>query len=361
MTLFAHLDKTAPSMLMAGSHISYSTEAGLAYGFRELGWDVAEVSVHDSLIASELIALRVAAKLTGSLAARSFNDAILTEAKRLRPDVMFAVKGTYIAKSTVMTLREWGIPTVIFYPDYRLEYPGLDEDMLDACDLIITSKSFQVPYFAERMGESRVAFVHHGYVPALHRRRTPEGAMPDYLWDVSYVGNASPSKLEWLVDVARHIGDRRFIVIGHRWKEAARGTPLEPFILGHALVGDYFARAVEHSRINIAFHMGKGGSQGWEDLVSTRTFEIPASGGFMLHVDNAEVRALYEPDREVALFSSKAELIDKIGYYLEREDERLAITRAGHERCVPAYSLATRAGEIADLLVGRGIRGAIGL
>lgn len=355
MTLFANLARTAPSMLMAGSHISYSTDAGLAYGFRELGWDVAEVSIYDSMIASDLTALRVAAKLTAGLAIRSFNDAILAEAERLRPDIMFAVKGTYIAKSTVMTLRGWGIPTVIFYPDYRLEYPGLDEGMLDACDLIITSKSFQLPYFAERMGERRVAFVHHGYVQALHRRRTPEGATPDYLWDVSYVGNASPSKLEWLVDVARHIGDRRFIVVGHRWKEAARGTPLESFVLGHALVGDHFARAIEHSRVNIAFHMGKGGSQGWEDLVSTRTFEIPASGGFMLHIDNPEVRSLFDVPGEIDVFSSSDELNTKIDYYLDHSEQRLAMTERAHKRCVPAYSLAARAEEIAGILGDRKI------
>ncbi|MEO8373757.1 MAG: glycosyltransferase [Sphingomonas bacterium] len=355
MTLFASLGKAAPSMLMAGSHQSWSTDAGLAYGFRELGWDVAEVSVHDALITSHLLPLRVAARMTLPLAVRSFNAAILAEARRLRPDIMFAVKGTYIAKSTVTTLREWGIPTVIFYPDYRLEYPGLDEGMLDACNLIITSKSFQVPYFVERMGEDRVAFVHHGYVQSVHRRRTSEGMTPDYLWDVSYAGNASPSKLEWLVEVARHIGYRRLIVVGHRWKEAARGTPLEPFVLGHALVGDHFARVIEHSRINIAFHMGKGGSQGWEDLVSTRTFEIPASGGFMLHIDNPEVRSLFDVPSEIDVFSSSDELNTKIDYYLDHSEQRLAMTERAYKRCVSAYSLAARAEEIARILEDRNI------
>ena len=360
MNLFAGLGRTAPSMLMAGSHQSCSTDAGLAYGFRELGWDVAEVSVYDGLILSEILALRTAARLIAPLSKRSFNTAILNEAKRLRPDILFAVKGTFIAKSTVIMLREWGIPTVIFYPDYRLQYPGLDEGMLDACDLIITSKSFQVPYLAERIGEGRVAFVHHGYVPAVHRRRTPEGATPEYLWDVSYVGNASPSKVEWLVDVARHIGDRRFIVVGHRWMEAAKGTPLEPFILGHGLAGDHFARVIEHSRINIALHMGKGGNQGWEDLVSTRTFEIPASGGFMLHIDNPEVRSLFKVPEEIDVFSSTDELNAKIDYYLKHPDERIAMVERASRRCVPAYSLGARAREITDLLAARGIRGVPG-
>lgn len=342
-------------MLMAGSHQSCSTDAGFAYGFRTLGWDVAEVSVNDGMIASETFALRLIAKMTSASAIRGFNAAILSEAARLRPKIMFAVKGTYIAKSTVTTLREWGIPTVIFYPDYRLEYRGLDEGMLAEARLIVTSKSFQVPYFTERMGEERVAFVHHGYVPAVHRRRTPDGVTPDYLWDVSYAGNASPSKLEWLVEVARHIGDRRFVVVGYRWAEAAKGTPLEPFVLGYGLIGDHFARVIEHSRINIALHMGKGGSQGWEDLVSTRTFEIPASGGFMLHIDNPEVRTLFRVPEEIDVFSSRDELNAKIDYYLNHPDERIAMAENAHRRCVPAYSLAARAEEIVDILEERNI------
>jgi spore maturation protein CgeB len=75
----------------------------------------------------------------------------------------------------------------------------------------------------------------------------------------------------------------------------------------------------------------------------------------MLHVDNDEVRALYEPGREIDVFAGEEQMIDRIGYYLAHETERAAIAEAGHVRCVPAYSLEARAAEIAAVLAERGL------
>jgi len=352
-SLFAALGPNAPSMLIAGNLRSYSTGAGLAQGFRALGWDVAEVSVHDALITADQRLLRLTAKATLGLAIRDYNRAIIAQAARLRPSVMLTVKGLYIQPETLRALRSMKIATVNFYPDYKFEYAGFDEAWLAEYDLVATTKSFQVDYLANRIGAERVAMVHHGYVPDLHRRRVSPGEVPDYLWDIAYVGNASANKLSWLSEVARALPDASMIVVGNDWRRLAAGTPLERFVLGYPLVGDHFARVIEHSRINLAVHHGDAGStHGWEDLVSTRTFEIPACGGFMLHIDNDEVRTLYEPGREMDVFADERQLIEQIAHYLEHETERAAMAEAGHARCVPAYSLEARAGEIAAALRG---------
>ncbi|HWU72449.1 MAG TPA: glycosyltransferase [Sphingomonas sp.] len=355
-SLFATLGTNGPSMLFAGNLRSYSTGAGLVQGFRALGWDVAEVSVHDALITADQRLLRLAAKVTLPLAIRDYNQAIMAQATRLRPSVMLTVKGMYILPETLRALRSMKIATVNFYPDYKFEYAGFDETWLGEYDLVATTKSFQVEYLAERIGAARVAMVHHGYVPDLHRRRAVPGQSPQFLWDIAYVGNASANKLSWLTGVARAFPDRSLIIVGNNWRHHAAGTPLERHVLGYPLIGDYFARVTEHSRINLAVHHGNAGStHGWEDLVSTRTFEIPACGGFMLHVDNPEVRALYQPGLEMDVFADERQLIERIGHYLANETERAAIGEAGYARCVPAYSLEARAGEVAALLTERGL------
>jgi spore maturation protein CgeB len=128
------------------------------------------------------------------------------------------------------------------------------------------------------------------------------------------------------------------------------------------LVGDHFARVVEHSRINLAVHHGDAGSaHGWEDKVSTRTFEIPACGGFMLHVDNDEVRSLYEPGREIDTFSGEEQLLERIAYYLANEQQRATLKEAAYARCVPAYSLTERAAAVAGTMTNRGLIAATGV
>ena len=342
-------------MLIPGEFAYWSTGAGLAQGFRELGWDVGEVVIGDHLIGGHSLPLRIVQRLLGPLSKRSYNEAILRAADELKPQLMLTVKGNYIARQTLHALRSRGIATVNFYPDYKFEYEGFDPAIFGDYDQTITSKSFQLDHLRERFGADRISMVHHGYVPLAHRRRTPPGAEPDYQWDIAFVGNASPNKRDWLIEIARRFPERRMIIVGNRWPALARGTPIEPMILGHGLTGEYYARVIEHSRINIAIHQGKAGAQNWEDLVSTRSFEIPACGGFMLHIDNPEIRSLFAVPDEIDTFATPAELGDKIAYYLERPEIRRAMIERAYARSVPAYGLSERAREIAGLLVERGV------
>ena len=79
-----------------------------------------------------------------------------------------------------------------------------------------------------------------------------------------------------------------------------------------------------------------------KDETTTRTYEIPACNGFMLHERTSELADLFEEGTEVACFGSARELAESIDEHLARPDacERMAI--AAHARCVPAYSYDRR-------------------
>lgn len=341
-------------MMMASEFTHGSTARGLVGGFRALGWDVAEVDVLNFVLRGRGRLSRAAARLLWNNSIAEYNAEILRVAELNQVELFLTIKGVNIARSTVERLRANGTRVVVFYPDVLFDHVGVDEKVLAATDLIVTTKSYHAPYLDQLVGPARHAFVHHGYCPSAHSRRHPPGAIP-YRWDIGFIGNASPHKAAHLTDVARAFPDRRFVIVGNGWTSLAQGTPLAPFVLGAPLTGDYFARAIEETRINLAIHHGEVGPDKWQDLTSTRTFEIPAAGGFMLHVDNDEVRTLYEPGREIDVFASEQQLVERIGYYLANEAERAAMAEAGHDRCVPAYSLEARAVEIAAALRERGL------
>lgn len=353
-SIFAALGASAPSMVFASEFTTWQTGAGLAEGFRLLGWDVAEVSSLDPLMRTKRNDLRIAAKVLHPAMHRSHNQDIMAEADIIKPNVFLTAKGNYITAATLKKLRRDGIFTVNFYPDRDFDHSSLPPDALDQFDLVATTKSYQLSWLTKRLGADRVAMIHHGYVPTVHRRRTPAESSPQYLWDVCFIGNASPNKLAWLEPLARRFGDRSMIVAGNGWSKLAAGTALAPFIFGSPLHGDFFARATEHSRINIAVHHGAGGIEGWADEVSTRTFEIPACGGFMLHIDNEEVRTLFDVTREFDVFSDASQLLDKVRHYLSNDAQRQIIANAGHARAVPAYSLHARAYQLTNEIVRRG-------
>src|SRR5260370_22335406 len=63
----------------------------------------------------------------------------------------------------------------------------------------------------------------------------------------------------------------------------------------------------------------------------------------MLNIDNAEVRCLFKPGREIDVFASEDGLIEKIEYYLPRATLRCDMIERAYRRCVPAYGYDARA------------------
>jgi len=113
-------------------------------------------------------------------------------------------------------------------------------------------------------------------------------------------------------------------------------------------MGDYYALAIGSSKINLGLLSEKreGASQG--DQVTSRTFHIPASGGFLLHERTGEVTDYFEEDKEIACFGTSEELVEKVRYSLANEQERRLIASAGYERCLKENSLTQRAQVIID-------------
>jgi spore maturation protein CgeB len=70
-----------------------------------------------------------------------------------------------------------------------------------------------------------------------------------------------------------------------------------------------------------------------KDSHNVRSLEIPGFGGFLLTQRSKEqAEELFIEGKEIACFETVEELRGKIRYYIEHEDERLAIAAAGLER-----------------------------
>ena len=67
---------------------------------------------------------------------------------------------------------------------------------------------------------------------------------------------------------------------------------------------------------------------------TVRSFEIPACGTFMLALRTPQHLDCYVEGQEAAFFDTPEELVQKARYYLEHDEERRAIARRGHQRCV---------------------------
>ncbi len=341
--------------LMASEFGFGATGAGLAHGLRGLGHLVSEVETRHHFPRANTFVPQLAFRLARSRSVQSYRRQIMEVAASGQYDVILTVKGNFFTSEMLLELKNLGIFCVNFYPDVSFEHEGTSLEFQRSFDLVATTKRYHIEHLKDRLGPEKVALVEHGYSSLVHRPINPIEDDADFEFDVSYVGNASTHKIAWISSIIKEVPSLRWLIAGNHWDGKIEHPDTSMLTLAGPLEGDLYAEAICVSRINLGIHYGPAGSEGWEDAVSTRSFEIPACGGFMLHVDNDEIRSLFDPGREIGVFSTPEEAVAKIRHYLDHADERMAIAKRGYARCVPAYSLDTRARElVAAITVRRG-------
>ena len=343
----------APILVIGGKFGIGSTEAGLAAGFRASGWGVQEVVIpHLSTDDAEQTVFKIGARLVRSVAPRGYVGKAIQACIDTRADAFLTVKGTYIDLATLDYLRELGVFTTIYYPDVDIKHEGLSVESLPGYDLFITTKTFQLPFLENYLGADHVEYVPHGFVDSIHRPTWVGGGDIAYRSDLLHAGTRSEYKQRWLEQLLERDPSLDLLVAGRGWDAIPLGGRQPTANTARSRSSVAYAETIQTSRVNIAIHAGPTAS-GQQDFVSTRTFEIPACAGFMLHIDNIEVREFFTPGVEIDVFSDVEELHEKIAFYISRQDLRLAMIARAYNRCVPSYGYCARAGLISKLIRDR--------
>jgi len=153
--------------------------------------------------------------------------------------------------------------------------------------------------------------------------------------DLIYVGNPSRTKVERLISLKRHFGDR-FHVYG-RWPfkgyfgflRGLLGKPVYPYRV-RSLANKERTQLYWRTKIGFNMHV----SDRPTETGNMRMYEVAAHGAMLL-CDKAARDAhaqIFAPDKEAVFYDSLEDSIEKAEYYLSHDEERLAIARAGCER-----------------------------
>ena len=333
-------------MVFAGEFWAGASGLGLADGFRKQGWFVQTVD-QDRYVGNfgRSYLARGMRRITDKWAAEAFRQEILSACELLKPDLFMTIKGIHVEANMLEKIRSLGTKTAIFYPDVDFAHANVAFDSFKHYAHILTTKKFHLEPLRQSLAPEKVDFVHHGYSSAVHRPVFSGLTEADTTADVLHVGTYSPYKEQWLAPIVERLPGVSLNIIGDQWQEAVAGRPIAKAVYGKGIVGVGYPIAIQTAKINVAILYGPTAS-GWQDSVSTRSFEIPACRGFMLHIDNDEIRSLYTVGEEIDVFASSEELVDKIRFYLAQPDLRANMVARAYQRCVPAYSYDARAMEI---------------
>ncbi len=335
-------DLSILSMLFIGDLNDYSKGYSRLCAARELDVSVEALSSipvqsGDTGYAEISNFFKLAWKLGFQLDLEKINKRMVQKAEELNPDIIWIEKGNMIWPGTLRKLRS-------LCPDAHL-VSYTDDDMFNSLnrtwayrwgvkhyDTVFTTKSYNAnPDELPSFGARRVVMVDKAYDPAHHRpvELTPE----EHDWlddDVGFIGSFEQPRADDMLYLAQQ--GIRVRVWGNGWDLF---DPQEPNLIieRRALVNTnnnpLYSKGICATKINLAF-LRKAN----RDLQTDRSIEIPACGAFMMAEYSDEHAALFEEDKEAVYFRSRTELVEKIRYYLDHDDERNSIASAGRARCL---------------------------
>lgn len=259
----------------------------------------------------------------------AFNKELLQKVQEFQPDVVLVTKGAHISPRTLhMIKKETGAFLVNYATDDPFNPRVSTRDLVKGIpfyDLYVCTKR-AIMEDVRRAGCQNVVFVRFGYEPTLHfpeKPGTPE-EIERFSSDVVFIGNADEDRVPYFEALAK-IPGLTLRLYGGYWD---RHPLLRRYHQGFALGRDY-RLALGGAKIAICLVRRAN-----RDGHCMRTFEIPACGAFMLAERTEEHLELFAEDREAAYFGSHEELVDKVQYYLQREEERQRIAEAGYRRVI---------------------------
>lgn len=299
-------------------------------------------------LSAKMLKAKILSKALRSVFIEDFNFEILNMARKFGPDAVLVYKGAFVKPQTLLALKEMRIKLYNFYPDVSFHtHGGLLKHTLGLYEKIFTTKTFGIQDFGEQLGVKDSVFIPHGYDPEIHKPIQREMIPKGFFCDVSFIGTYSPKKEGILSAIKDRFPKIDLKIWGTQWEKSTM-PQIKNCLQNQGIFGDLYAAGIGASKINLGIlsEQVRGASSG--DLITSRTFHIPAAGGFLLHEKNQESILYFQEAKEAGFFENTEDLLDKIEYYLREEKERIEIAQAGMKRANKDHSLDQRAMRVLD-------------
>jgi hypothetical protein len=309
-------------------------------GYRVIGLSFVQIGYYpgitDNIIGFEIKLLkRIFNKLGYPFDSLNINKKTIDLMKYFNFDLIWEEKALMLEPHTILEFRKIKPEVkVIFYSEDDMFAKHNQSKYFLKClplyDLIFTAKSYNCnPEELPSLGARKVIFFDQTYDKYLHRPvELSDEEKELFVADVSFIGTFEENRAEKILYLARN--GTKVRVWGNGWSKWINKHP-NLIIEDKPIYGDDYVKAICATKINLCFLRKVN-----RDLQTSRTFEIPACGGFMLAERTDEHLRLFKEGKETEFFDANnpEELLEKVKYYLENEDERMAIARAGREKCV---------------------------
>lgn len=268
------------------------------------------------------------------------NKELLRIAEEFQPVVHIAWKGEVYRPATFRDLQARGVYNVLWHPDETL--PEWLPPLAKASDLFCTQyKGMTDTYRAagiQNLGwlldGITASFFEYDEITAEEREK--------YACEVVTIGTVDriPEYRKRLYALNRLIREKFDVLWWGRRMSFRRNSLRDWFSPGRRAWGrakvwnDTFAKACHCAKIFLSLPRCPDVSGG----LSNRAFWVTGIGAFTLTLYKQGIEEFFEPGKEIVVFHDEDEMVEKVRYYLEHDDEREAIAKAGQRRTLGQYT-----------------------
>jgi len=164
-------------------------------------------------------------------------------------------------------------------------------------------------------------------------------------YNVTFVGGISQVHGE-RIEFLERVAERGTIDLwGYGAECLSEASPLKTAYHGESWGIDMY-NILHNSDITLNNHIGVAGKY----ANNMRLFEATGVGSFLLTDNKRNLADMFEPGKEVTAYSSTDECVEMIEYYLDHDEERRTIARAGQERTLREHTYYQRMQELVDIV-----------
>lgn len=234
-------------------------------------------------------------------------------------------KAIFLTPQTTACLKSLTDKLVHFTPDpaFTFHKSHLFRASLSIYDYAITTKAYELNYFAHYLKAEQIIYATQGFDKTLHQALTP-----------------FEEKQEGLLFIGHHEKERAFIlqklldegipvhIAGIKWENFVKRNKENPYLHYHGkgIYGKDYVKSLS------AHLFAWGAVSKWiPELHTTRTFEIPACGTALITERNPETNSFFTED-EAIFYDTTEEMIEKIKHYTNHPGQLETLTQKGNQR-----------------------------
>jgi spore maturation protein CgeB len=273
---------------------------------------------------------------------------LVVEAATEHPiDVLICMAQAPISGRALTHLRKMGVTTVLWFVEDYLRFTYW-RDSAKYYDFVFTIQKDPAISQIKSAGAGEVHYLPTACDPAVHGPLSLS-AQDKARWGspISFVGAGYYNRQQAFASFA----ELPFKIWGTEWPTC---RPFDGMLQeqGRRLSPEEYVKIFNATDININLHSSneRDDVDPYGDFINPRTFELAACAAFQLCDERSLLSELFEPGKEIVTFRDKADLREKIDYYLSRPEERRVIAERARQRVLRDHTYEGRIKQMLSII-----------